>query len=374
MRRFCLLIIVTLFASALDAQTTGRPDPAIQKMLSEISRDRIAATMQKLGSFETRGNFSDPEQKERGIGAARRWIFDQFQSYGPRLEVSFDPYKVKKQGTRILRDVEVVNVVAVLPGTTQPDKRLIVGAHYDSINIVRKPDAPEVTPEGGEPAADDVIDFEKSIEAPAPGVTDNAGGTALVLELARVMSQYKFEKTIVFIAFAGEELGSIGSNLYALKAKDHKDQIEAVLNNDVVGVAVAGDGHAENGLVHVFSEEPADSPSRELARYIRETAQRYVPGFKADPVFRQDRFSRGGDHSPFNANGFAAVRFTSAAENLGIQHTANDTFDKSSPDYTTLVARVNGAALASLALAPPVPETTREVLTGAAKGRKTPTV
>jgi hypothetical protein len=374
-----LLISLLIAASALPAQglmgqTIGRPDPAIQKMLSEISRDRIAATMQKLASFDTRGNFSDPDQKDRGIGAARRWIFDQFKSYSPRLDVAFDPYKVKKQGTRILRDVEVVNVVAVLPGTSQPDKRLIVSAHYDSLNIVRKPNAPEVTPEGGEPAADDVIDFEKSVEATAPGVTDNAAGTALVLELARVMSQYKFEKTIVFIAFGGEEIGLVGSSLYALKAKDHKDQIEAVLNNDVVGVAVAGDGHAENGLVHVFSEEPADSASRELARYIRETAQHYVPGFKAEPVFRQDRFSRSGDHSPFNANGFAAVRFTSAAENLGIQHTANDTFDKSSPDYTTLVARVNGAALASLALAPPVPETTREVLTGAAKGRKTPTV
>ncbi len=369
-----LLIPLLVAASALPAQTVGRPDPVIRKMLSEISRDRIAATMQKLASFDTRGNFSDPDQKDRGIGAARRWILDEFKSYSPRLDVSFDPYKVKKQGTRILRDVEVVNIVAVLPGTTQPEKRIIVGAHYDSLNIVRKPGAPEVTPEGGEPAADDVIDFEKSIEAPAPGVTDNAAGTALVLELARVMSQYKFEKTIVFITFAGEEIGLVGSSLYALKAKEHKDQIEAVLNNDVVGVAVAGDGHAENGLVHVFSEEPADSASRELARYIRETAQRYVPGFKAEPVFRQDRFSRGGDHSPFNANGFAAVRFTSAAENLGIQHTANDTFDKSSPDYATLVARVNGAALASLALAPSTPETTREVLTGAAKGRRTPTV
>lgn len=343
-------------------------------MLSEISRDNIAATMQKLASFDTRGNFSDPEQKDRGIGAARRWILDQFKSYSPRLDVSFDPYKVKKQGTRILRDVEVVNVVAVLPGTTQPDTRLIVGAHYDSLNVVRRPDAPEVTPEGGEPAADDVIDFEKSVEAPAPGVTDNAAGTALVLELARVMSQYRFEKTIVFIAFGGEEIGLVGSNFYALKAKDHKDQIEAVLNNDVVGVAVAGDGHAESGLVHVFSEEPADSASRELARYIRETAQRYVPGFRAEPVFRQDRFSRGGDQSPFNINGFTAVRFTSAAENLGIQHTANDTFDKSSPDYAMFVARVNGAALASLALAPSVPETVREVLTGATKGRKVPTV
>jgi hypothetical protein len=375
-----LQISLLLVASALAGQSTlmgqsmGRPDPAIQKMLGEVSRDRIAASMQKLASFDTRGNFSDPEQKDRGIGAARRWIFDQFKSFGPRLDVSFDPYKVKKQGTRILRDVEVVNVVAVLPGTTQPEKRIVVGAHYDSLNVVRKPGAPEVTPDGGEPATDDVIDFEKSIEAPAPGVTDNAAGTALVLELARVLSQYKFEKTIVFIAFAGEEIGLVGSSLYSLKAKEHKDQIEAVLNNDVIGVAVAGDGHAESGLVHIFSEEPADSASRELARYIRETAQRYVPGFKAEPVFRQDRFSRSGDHSPFNANGFAAVRFTSAAENLGIQHTANDTFDKSSPDYATLVARVNGAVLASLALAPSVPETTREIQTGSAKGRKTPTV
>jgi hypothetical protein len=368
------LFLVLLAAFAASAQTVGRPDPAIRKMVGEISRDRIAATMEKLASFETRGNFSDPGQKDRGIGAARRWIFDQFKSYSPSLDVSFDPYKVKKQGTRILRDVEVVNVVAVLPGTTQPEKRIIVGAHYDSLNIVRKPDAPEATPEGGEPAADDVIDFEKSVEAPAPGVTDNAAGTALVLELARVMSQYKFEKTIVFITFAGEEIGLVGSSLYASKAKEHKDQIEAVLNNDVVGVAVAGDGHAENGLGHVFSEEPADSASRELARYIRETAQRYVPSFRAEPVFRQDRFSRGGDHSPFNANGFAAVRFTSAAENLGIQHTANDTFEKSSPEYATFVAKVNGAALASLAMAPSAPETTREVLTGAAKGRRTPTV
>lgn len=366
--------LIILAAFALQAQSIGRPDPAIQKMLGEISRERIAATMQKLASFETRGNFSDPDQKDRGIGAARRWIFEQFSSYSPRLEVSLDTHKVKKQGTRILRDVEVVNVLAALPGTSQPNERLIVSAHYDSINIVRKPNAPEVTPEGLEPPADDVIDFEKSIEAPAPGVTDNAAGTALVLELARVMSQYKFEKTIVFIAFAGEEIGLVGSSLYASNAKEHKDHIEAVFNNDVVGVAIAGDGHSENGLVHVFSEEPADSASREVARYIREAAQRYVPGFKAEPVFRQDRFSRGGDHSPFNANGFAAVRFTSAAENLGIQHTANDTFDKSSPEYTTFVAKVNGAALASLALAPSPPETTREVLTGSAKGRKTPTV
>jgi hypothetical protein len=369
-----VLAIAAALAQVLPAQTVGRPDPAVQKMVHEISRDNIAATMQKLASFETRGNFTDPDQKDRGIGAARRWILDQLKSYSPRLNVSFDSYKVKKQGTRILRDVEVVNVVAVLPGTTQPNKQIVVGGHYDSLDIVRKAGAPELTPEGNEPAVDDTIDFDKSIDARAPGVTDNAAGAALVLELARVMSQYRFEKTIVFIAFAGEEIGLVGSSLYAAKAKDHKDQIEAMLNNDVVGVSVAGDGRSENGMVHVYSEEPADSTSRELARYIRDTAQRYVPAFKAEPVFRQDRFSRGGDHSPFNANGFPAVRFTSAAENLDIQHTANDTFDKSSPDYATSVARVNGAVLASLALAPSAPETVREIQTGSAKGRKVPTV
>ena len=162
------------------------PDPSIQKIVSEVSQDNIAAAMNRLAAFETRGNFTDPAQKDRGIGAARRWIYDQFRSYSPRLEVSYDPHKVKKQGTRILRDVEVVNVVAVLPGTTQADRRVIVAGHYDSLAIVRKPGAPPPGAEGGD-TADDVNDFEKSVVAPAPGVTDDASGTALVMELARVM-------------------------------------------------------------------------------------------------------------------------------------------------------------------------------------------
>jgi Zn-dependent M28 family amino/carboxypeptidase len=279
---------------------------------------------------------------------------------------------VKKQGTRIQRDVEVVNVVAVLPGTTQPEKRLIVSGHYDSVNMVRRAGAPEATGNGNDPPLDDVTDFEKSIEAPAPGATDDATGTALVLELARVMSQYKFEKTIVFVTFAAEELGLVGSTLYADKAKAQNQQIEAVFNNDIVGNDVAGNGHAENGLVHVYSEDPDDSPSRELARYIRDAAQRYVPGFQAELVFRNDRFGRSGDHTPFNLDGFTAVRFTTAAENLESQHTANDTLEKASPIYNANVARVNAAGLASLALAPSAPVTMREIATGANKGRKTP--
>lgn len=373
LRNGCLALCIASGAAVVDAQLApaSEPDPAIRKIVAEISQENIAASMKKLASFETRGNFTDPTQTDRGIGAARRWIYDQFRSYSPRLEVSFDPYKVKKQGTRIRWDVEVVNVIAVLPGTTQPEKRVIVSGHYDSLNIVRKAGAPPPG-EDGTGSADDVIDFEKSVEAPAPGVTDDASGAALVMELARVMSQYKFEKTIVFITFAAEELGLIGSRLYAEKAKTRGDQIEAVLNNDIVGCEVSGDGQAENRKVRVFSDEPVDSPSRELARYVRNAAQSYVPSFGADLIFREDRFSRDGDHAPFSMSGFAAVRFTSVAENLGIQHTANDTFDHASPAYTTNVARVNAAAAASLALAPAVPVTVREITTGAAKGRKVP--
>jgi Peptidase family M28 len=347
-------------------------DPEIQSIVRDISQERVAETMKKLTSFETRGNFTDASRQDRGIGAARRWIYDQFRGYDPRLEVSFETWKVKKQGTRILRDVEVVNVVAVLPGTTQTEKRLIVSGHYDSLDIVRKTGAQETGADGSETPVDDVIDFEKSVDAPAPGASDDASGTAVVMELARVMSRHKFEKTIVFVAFAGEELGLVGSTLYANQAKERKDQIEAVLNNDIVGNDVTGLGKTNDSLVHVFSEDPDDSPSREVARYVRDTAQRYVPGIKADPVFRADRFSRGGDHTPFNTAGFAAVRFTTPAENLGAQHTAEDTFEKASPAYATEVARVNAAALANLALAPAAPDVMREIQTGANKGRKTP--
>lgn len=371
MARFPRLVVV--FLAGLCTQPVmaqlGKPDPTVQKVVSEISKERIAETMQRLAAFGTRGDFTDPGLPDTGIGSARRWIHDRFKSFSPRLEVSFESWKVKKQG-RIFRDVEVVNVVAVLPGTTHPEKRIVVGGHYDSLNIVPRPGAGDFRTNGE--GATDAMDNEKSAVAPAPGVSDDASGTAVVMELARVMSQYKFEKTIVFVAFAAEEIGLVGSTLYADKAKKDGMQIEAMLNNDIVGNDDAGNGFKESGLVRVFSDDPADSVSRELARYVRLCAQRYVPGFRADLVLRADRFSRGGDHSPFVADGFAGVRFTTAAENLPVQHTANDTFDKASPGYTANVARVNGAAIASLALAPSAPDVLREVTTGTNKGRKLP--
>jgi len=340
-----LLNTLVLMAATLPAQNTPA-DPAIKKIVAEISPDRIGASVKTLAGFETRGNYSDPNQKTRGIGAARRWIFAQFHGFSPRLEVSYD---IEKKGV-----TEISSVVAVLPGTTEPDKRIIVGAHYDSINLR--------------------VTGDKAAEAPAPGADDDASGTAVVLELARVMSQYRFRKTIVFIAFAGEELGYVGSARYAARAKANHEQIEAVFNNDIVGSDVTGEpspgtgialndiggadddtgGSGETGnRLRVYSPEPADSPSRRLARYIKDTAQRYIPALQIELVLRSDRYTRGGDQIPFQQNGFTAVRLTSASENLISQHTAKDTPDRVSSAFTANVARVNGAAIAGLAGALP---------------------
>lgn len=334
------LPVALLLAAASVSAQTAPPDPAIQKLVAEISPDRIAATVKTLAGFGTRGNYSDPNQKTRGIGAARSWIFAQFHGYSPRLEVSYDTGK---------RDAaDIVNVVAILPGTTQPEKRIIVGAHYDSINLRAS---------GG-----------KAAEAPAPGADDDASGSAVVLELARVMSQYRFRKTIVFIAFGGEEIGLIGSTRYASRAKADNEQIQAVFNNDIVGANVVGivhndidgsdddsagsDGDTGN-LLRVYSPDPPDSPSRRLARFTQDAAGRYVPRLRIDLASRADRFGRGGDQRPFQENGFAAVRLTSASEHTDLQHTADDTPEGVSPPFTADVARVNGAAIASLAVPAP---------------------
>jgi hypothetical protein len=187
-------------------------------------------------------------------------------------------------------------------------------------------------------------------------VTDDGSGTAALLELARVMSQHQFRKTIVFIAFAAEEYGLFGSALYAQDAAARHDQIEAVFNNDIIGSDVTGNGESSNRYVNVYSEEPNDSTSRQAARYLKEMAERYQPGFGVNMVFRHDRFGRGGDHSPFNANGFAAVRITTPMENFSNQHTATDTFGNTAPAYTALVAKANAAAIATLASAPKTPD------------------
>lgn len=334
---------MTILAFALLAQL----HPQVAGVVEQVSEERIAATMRKLESFGTRDIHSETNL------AAQRWLEAEFKAASPRLEVSLDKHAVPKKG-RVQRDLEVVNVVAKLPGKVTPDVHVIIMGHYDSISLVMKPSEKK----GGTP----VTDYPATSKNPkAPGVSDNASGVAAVLELARVMAQRDWDKTLVFIATSGEEYGLFGAQGYANAAKKAGIQIEAVLNNDIIGNDDNGQGLRVTNEVRLFSEDPADSPSRNLARYVREVAGRYVPEMKVDTVFRPDRFGRGGDHTPFNRIGYAAVRFSTVAEDLLRQHTANDDFAHASPAYCARVTRVNGAALAALALAPRPPQVNRDV-------------
>jgi len=346
----CTVSLAILFSALTASAQYKAVNPHVARIVSEISQDRITETLKKLESFGTRNLRSSQDDPNRGIGAARKWIYEQFRSYSPRLEVSYDRYRVKKdtsRGSRIPQDVDLYNVVAVLPGTVNREQAIVISAHYDSVNRTGTPP--------GEPGYPPRPVLDPNIDA--PGVTDDGSGVACVMELARVMSQYQFGKTLVFVTFAGEEDGLVGSTLYAAKAKSLDQKIEAVLNNDIIGSDVGGDGRIENRRVNVYSEDPIDSPSREIARYVREVGERYVPSMTVVPVFRADRFGRDGDQRAFSLEGFGAVRLSTPVENFENQHSARDTFANTSPDFVTRVTRVNGAAAASLAWAPKSPFT-----------------
>jgi hypothetical protein len=367
-----LPILMFAFAACAAAQMKS-VNPAVDKIVQSVSQDRIADIMRKLESFQTRDLFSDDDNPTRGIGAARRWIYDQFRGDSPRLQVRFDSYKVKKKA-RIVRDVEIHNVIAVLPGKLNPERQFIISGHYDSLALLHT--NPGLPTGGATPAnvnADAQFDLSNHSDV-APGVSDDGSGVAAVMELARIMSQYEFEKTIVFVAFAGEEEGLVGSTLYATKAHKENQIIDGVLNNDIIGTEVSGNGRIDNGSVQVFSEEPADSPSRELARYVKDISERYLPSLRIEEVFRADRLGRGGDHTPFNQEGYAAIRYTTPNETYANQHTVTDTFANASVPYTTRVAQSNAAVLASLALAPKAPVTSEPILNGPRKGQPTPTI
>jgi hypothetical protein len=336
-------------------------NPKVAKIAADVSEDRIKAIIDKLVSFETRNTMSNPDHPTRGVGAARQWILQEMQSYSPRLKVSFDKYRIKKQGQRIFKDVDLWNVLAVLPGTKYPETQVFVSGHYDTLNLGTRPagqaagPGSEAPPVGAATATMTPEQFEKNAELPAPGACDDGSGTAAVMELARVMSQYEFDKTIVFVAFAGEEQGLIGSTLLATRVKKENQVVEAVLNNDIIGTDVSGNGRMSNNSVNVFSDESADSINQQLSRYIREIGARYIPSLRVDTIFMGDRLGRGGDHTPFQLEGFAAVRFSTPNEDYSHQHRATDTPDHMSVPFTARVARLNGVVAASLALAPKPP-------------------
>ncbi len=372
------LLGIPVCAKSMDAKSTSPvpsgsggagADPAITAALREISAARIQATIEKLVSFHTRSTLSSGERDatDRGIVAAREWIRGEFerdsQACGGCLEVKTDSF-VEPAGDRLPKPTEIVNVYAVLHGTggEEANRLVLVTGHYDSRNS----------------GNNDAV-------AAAPGANDDGSGTAVSLECARVLSRYKFPATIVFLTVAGEEQGLYGSGHFSKLvkeklAKEQGWQLEAVLNNDIVG-GDRSEGQRPD-TVRVFSEGiplsagddevrrirglggESDSPSRQVARYIAETASAFGAELKPMLVFRLDRYLRGGDHSAFNEQGFAGVRFTEYRENYNHQHqnvrTENgteygDLAKFVDYDYVAKVARLNAATLASLASAPAPP-------------------
>ena len=345
-------------------------DSTITAALMQVSAQRIQANIEKLVSFQTRLTLSaqDPESIKggHGIGAAREWLKEEFERYshecGGCLEVKTDSF-TESPADRIPQPTVITNVYAVLRGTDPENaKRIVlVTGHYDSRDS-------------------DTFDASGA----APGANDDGSGTAVSLECARVLSKLKFHATIVFLTVAGEEQGLNGSNHFAKMAKREGWNIEAALNNDIVG----GDRNPQQdpGVVRVFSEGvpiaatdaelrlirnlggESDSSSRQVARYIAEVGHTYETGVKPLLVFRLDRYLRGGDHISFNQQGYAAVRFTEYREDYHHQHqnvrTENgieygDVVKFVNFDYVANVARLNAATLAALASAPAPPAKVR---------------
>jgi hypothetical protein len=353
-------------AQTLDSPSVAAPDPRIASALEQVSPERIRASIEKLVSFETRSTLSVNDLSlvtaGHGITAARTWIVSELQRYandcGGCLEV--ETYRsVEPAGKRIPAPTEITDAYAVLKGSDPVNgKRIVlVTGHYDSRNS-------------------DVLDARGF----APGANDDASGTAVSLECARVLSQLKFPATIIFLAVAGEEQGLYGSRGFAQMAKNRDWNIEAVLNNDIVG----GDRNQgqDRSVIRVFSEGVPvsateqdlsrirglggenDSGSRQLARYVADVSRIYPTGLTPMMVFRVDRYLRGGDHESFNEQGFSAVRFTEFREDFHHQHqnprSENGIEYGDLPkfvdyEYIARVARLNAATLASLAAAPAPP-------------------
>jgi len=368
---FSLLIIaVPCLTVRCAAQTIFKPDPRIANALEQISSQRIQSNIEKLVQFHTRSTISAQDSASiasgKGIGAAREWIKSEFERYsrecGGCLEVKIDSFTLGP-AARIPDPTVITNVYAVLKGTdsSNANRVVLVTGHYDSRDT-------------------DVLDTGGF----APGANDDGSGTAVSLECARVLSKIKFPATIIFLTVAGEEQGLDGSHHFAELAKSSGWQVEAVLNNDIVG----GDRNPGQNprVVRVFSEGvpltinptalrtmqdiggESDSPSRELARYVSEAARTYSTQVKPMLVFRLDRYHRGGDHIPFLEQGFPAVRFTEFSENFDHQHqnvrTEHGVEYGDLPkfvnfDYVANVARVNAATLALLAAAPAPPQKVR---------------
>ncbi len=342
------------------APAASAPPSRLAPLLASVDAARLRRDVDTLSAFGTRHTLSDGSHATRGIGAARRWILAEMQhaGEGTALRAELEVHTQSADGKRVPHDVELDDVVAVLPGA-MPEaaaRRYVVVGHYDSRTA-------------------DVMDAAGD----APGANDDASGTAVVLELARVMARQRFDATLVFLATAGEEQGLYGAALHARAAKDAGLDVRAVLNDDIVGDPTDLAGAPHPGEIRVFSEglpaaadgaaiaeirklaAESDSPSRELARFVADVAAEEHTAVQPHLVFRADRFLRGGDHLAFAALGVPAVRFTTPFEHYDRQHTPADVPAHVDASYLADVARLQAAVLARLANAPAPPEGARLV-------------
>ncbi len=356
-----LLIFTILFSIQIQAQT----DLKIYDIIDAVSEERLRSDVKTLVDFGTRHTLSDTLSETRGIGAARRWIKSQFETISKDcndcLEVFYQKDLIEKgRNPRIVKDVMVVNVVAIQRGTKYPNRYIIMSGDIDS-------------------RVSDPADFTSD----SPGANDNASGIAGAMEAARVLSKHKFESSIIYVGLSGEEQGLFGGQGLAKYAQDNKWDIIGVLNNDMIGNISGVDGVIDNRTFRIFSEPvpptetegqrrsrrfyggEVDGISRQLARYVFKTTKTYMPEMNPMMVYRLDRFGRGGHHRPFNDVGFAGIRIMEAHENYTQQHqdirTENginygDTFEHVNFPYCKKLTTVNAITMASLASAPPAPK------------------
>ncbi len=355
-----LTSIIFLLSSVLVAQT----DQKIYDIINSVSTDRIAEDIKILAGFGTRHTLSDTISDTRGIGAARRWIKSEFDNISKKcnncLEIFYQKDLVKKGANkRIIKDVIVVNVVAIQRGTKYPNRFIIMSGDIDS----------RIT---------DPINYTDD----APGANDNASGMAGAIEAARVLSKYTFESSIIYVGLSGEEQGLFGGKGLAKYANDNNWDIIGVMNNDMIGNIKGVDGVIDNRTFRIFSEPTpptetekqrksrrfyggeVDGISRQLARYVHKTTKTYMPEMNPMMVYRLDRFGRGGHHRPFNDAGYAGIRIMEAHENYTQQHQDireengieyGDVVAHVNFDYAAKLTAVNAINLASLAWAPPAP-------------------
>jgi len=321
MKKIYTLLLLLTISLSLQAQVVVNRNQDIDKMVKAVNQDSLKSYISKMVSFGTRNTLSDIKSKTKGIGAARNWVVNKFNQFAKqsdgRLTAYLDTITFKPDGKRVDQPTLLGNAVAILKGTDANDKRVyVVSGHLDS----------RVT---------DVMNRTSD----APGANDDGSGVAGVIEAARIMSQYKFSATIIFVAVSGEEQSLLGSGFMAAKAKKENWNVDAMLNNDMIGSNNSSETQIiDNTRLRVFSEGlPSfeldknaksirqfglenDGKSRQLARYVKEIGERYVDQLEVKLIYRNDRFLRGGDHTPFVENGFTAVRITEMNENYDHQH------------------------------------------------------